>query len=77
MTRSVFNPKPSDYSGRYSLGVGAIVVGIVFLIIGFASEAEPFVTLLPAAGVGLLIGGGATIVSASRSQARARKMKGE
>ncbi len=77
MTRSVFNPKPSDYSGRYSLGVGAIVIGIVFLIIGFASEAEPLVTLLASAGVALIIGGGATIVSASRSESRARKMKGE
>ena len=75
MPRTFLNPKPSDYRGRYRLAAGALVLGVILLIVGLSSSAEPFVTLLSSAGVALVIGGGAVGVGALRSQIRANRTR--
>lgn len=71
MSRSWWNPKQSDYAGRYRIAVLAFGAAIVLLFLGFNSHAGTLQTLLVSGGVGLLIGSGATALSAWRSQQRA------
>ncbi len=74
MKNSLFNPKPSDYLRQYRLGFIAIIVSLLLLIGGFSSDSETLKTIMVSAGIGLMIGGGAVILTARRSQERAKKM---
>lgn len=74
MKNSLFNPKPSDYPRQYLLGFIAMIVGLLLLIGGFSSDSETLKTMMASAGIGLMIGAGAVILTAKRSQERAKKM---
>ena len=73
MSRPWWNPKQSDYEGRYRLAALAFVAAVAALFWGFNSGSEILKTLLLSGGVGLLIGSGAFALSAWRSQIRAGK----
>ena len=77
MTRPFWNPKQSDYPGRYKLAGIALAVGLLLLVVGLSSSSEIFTTLLSSAGVGLVIGGCVVAYSAWRSQQRAEQTKGD
>lgn len=75
MGRSILNPKPSDYAGRYRLAALAVGCGAAGALLGAQAGSELLATLLVSGGIGLLIGGAATAVSAWRSQERARRAR--
>ncbi len=77
MMRSTLNPKPSDYTGQYRLAGIAFCTGVLLLVFGVAVQNEWLNTIMVSAGVGLLIGGGAIILSAMRSQRRSREAEDE
>ena len=71
MSRPWWNPKQSDYAGRYRVAALALVAAIAALFWGSSSGSETLQTLLVSGGVGLLIGSGAVALSAWKSQTRA------
>lgn len=77
MSHRIFNPKQSDYAGQFRLGIMALLVGVVFLVVGLGLQSGFFNTILVSLGVGLVIGGGAVILSAKRSKDRAEATRDE
>ena len=73
MTRSIWNPKPSDYAGQFRLGGGSLVAGLFLLIFGLNGSDSWFTSIMIIIGVSLVIGGSAVILTAWRSKARAEE----
>ena len=70
MSRPWWNPKQSDYAGRFRLAAYALGAALVMLFLGFNSALEFLQTILVSGGVGLMIGSGAVALSAWRSWTR-------
>lgn len=72
-----WSPRPSNYGGRFRLAGIALVVGLIAVMIGLSTGNEFAQTVFVSAGVGLVIGGAAVVLSAARSRARARTAEGK
>lgn len=77
MERPRWNPKQSDYAGRFRLAAYALAAALVALFLGFGSPGEFLRTVLVSGGIGLLIGSGAVALSAWRSWIRKGAMDKE
>jgi hypothetical protein len=71
-----YNPRPSNYPGRFRLAGIGLVAGVISLFIGFSAASEIAQTIFISAGVGLVIGAGGVTLSTLRSRSRARQAKG-
>jgi hypothetical protein len=74
MSRPWWNPKQSDYAGRYRLAAYALGAALAMLFLGFNTGLEILQTLLVSGGVGLLIGSGAVALGTWRSWRRKNMM---
>jgi hypothetical protein len=72
-----WNPRPSNYAGRFRLAGIALVAGLIALFIGFSASSEIAQTIFISVGVGVVIGAGGVTLSTVRSRARARQAEGD
>ena len=70
MGRPWWNPKQSDYAGRFRLAAYALGAALVMLFLGLNTRLGLLQTLLVSGGVGLLIGAGAVALATWRSWQR-------
>ena len=70
-----WNPRPSNYAGRFRLAAIACVAGFLLIVLGFGAGSEVVQTLGVSGGLGLLIGGVAVALSTARSRARAAEAR--